>query len=62
MALIWQFPEYKEDPLEEKMKAAKAAAAAARVAGAAPFKPTSRPHTTPTPSIMFHAAGPQPAS
>jgi len=57
-----KFPVYKEDPLEEKIKAAKAAAAAARVVGAAPFKPTSNPHTTPTPTISFHIAGPKPKS
>ena len=55
-----KFPEYKEDPLEEKLKLAKAAAEAARAVGAAPFKPTSKPHTTPTPSIVFHTAGPKP--
>ena len=48
--------------LEEKLKAAKAAAAAARIEGQAPFKPTSKPHTTPTPSIVFHTAGPKPMS
>ena len=57
-----KFPEYKEDPLEEKMKLAKAAAAEARLVGAAPFKPTSKPHTTPTPSIVFHTVGPKPMS
>ena len=55
-----KFPEYLPDPLEEKMKAAKEAAAAARLVGAAPFKPTSKPHTTRTPSIVFHTAGPSP--
>jgi hypothetical protein len=53
-----KFPKYMEDPLEEKMKLAKAAAAEAANVGAAPFKPTSKPHTTPTPSILFHTAGP----
>ena len=57
-----KFPEYKEDPLEEKMKIAKAAAEAAKNVGAAPFKPTSKPHTTPTPSIAFHTVGPKPMS
>ena len=54
------FPPYKEDPLEEKMKLAKEAALQARLVGGAPFKPTSKPHTTPTPSIIFHTAGPKP--
>jgi len=56
-----KFPEYKEDPLDEKMKAAKAAAAAARTEGA-PFKPTSKPHTTPTPTNVIHTNGPKPKS
>jgi len=55
-----KFPVYKEDPLEEKIKIAKEAAAAARVVGAAPFKPTSKPYTTPCPSIAFHVSGPTP--
>ena len=46
-----------EDPLEEKMKLAKAAAAAAKLDGVAPFKPTSKPFSTPTPSIVFKVAG-----
>jgi len=57
-----KFPVYKEDPLEEKMKVAKAAAAEARIAGAAPFKPTSKPFTTPCPTIMFHIPGAKPTS
>jgi len=56
-----KFPEYKEDPLEEKLKLAKAAAEAARQVGSVPFKPTSKPHTTPTPSISFHIVGPKPS-
>ena len=57
-----KFPEYLPDPLEEKLKKAKEAAAAARIVGAAPFKPTSKPHTTPMPSIVFHITGPKPMS
>jgi len=56
-----KFPEYKEDPLDLKIKLAKEAAAAQRVVGAAPFKPTSKPFTTPTPSIVFHTPGGNPA-
>ena len=48
-----KFPPYIEDPLSEKMKLAKAAAAAARLEGVAPFKPTGRGYSTPTPSIVF---------
>jgi len=57
-----KFPEYKEDPLEEKIKLAQAAAAAARMVGAAPFKPTSKPHSTRQPSIAFRIVGPKPMS
>lgn len=56
------FPKYMEDPLEEKMKLAKAAAAAAKLDGIAPFKPTGKPHSTPSPSIVFHTIGPKPTS
>ena len=57
-----KFPEYLPDPLEEKLKKAKEEAAKARIVGAAPFKPTSKPHTTPMPSIVFHITGPKPMS
>lgn len=55
-----KFPEYKEDPLHLKLQKAKEEAAAARREGAAPFKPTGNPHTTPTPTIAFHIVGPKP--
>ena len=57
-----KFPLYIEDPLDEKMKLAKAEAEAAKNVGAAPFKPTSKPFTTPQPSIVFHTVGPKPMS
>ena len=57
-----KFPVYMEDPLHLKVEAAKAAAAAASAVGAAPFKPTGKPHTTPTPSIVFHTVGPKASS
>ena len=56
----WLLGTCSQDPLEEKMKLAKAAAAAARREGAAPFKPTSKPYTTPCPSILFHTPGGSP--
>ena len=59
LGTLTPFPAYKEDPLEEKMKLAKEAALQARLVGVAPFKPTSKPHSTPTPSIVFHTAGPK---
>jgi len=52
-ATLNKFPEYKEDPLDLKIKKAQEEAAANRREGAAPFKPTGNPHTTPTPSIVF---------
>lgn len=57
-----KFPVYLPDPLEEKMKLAKQEAEAAKNVGAAPFKPTSKPFTTPQPSIVFKTFGPQPMS
>ena len=54
-----KFPTYMEDPLDDKLKAAKAAADAVKRTDAVPFKPPMKPHTTPTRSIMFHQAGPQ---
>ena len=53
-----KFPKYIEDPLDVKMKAAKAAADALKREGLQPFKPTSKPFSTPTPTIMFHVTGP----
>ena len=53
-----KFPEYKEDPLHLKVEAAKKAAEEARAVGDRPFKPTGKPHSTPTPSILFHTPGP----
>lgn len=52
-----KFPEYKEDPWDLKIKKAQEEAAANRREGAAPFKPTGNPHTTPNPSIVFHVPG-----
>jgi len=54
-----KFPAYKEDPLDEKLKAAKAAAEAARAIIGNPFKPPQKPKTCPTKSILFHQPGPQ---
>jgi len=53
-----KFPEYKEDPLHLKVKAAKEAAAKERIAGAAPFKLGSpAPFSVPQPTIVFHVPG-----
>lgn len=51
-----KFPEYKEDPLEEKLKAVREEVAKARPTGA-PFKPTSRPKSMRTTTILFHEPG-----
>jgi len=51
-----KFPEYREDPLEEKIKATRAAIEATKVTGA-PFKPTSNPKTMRTQSVLFHQPG-----
>jgi hypothetical protein len=53
-----KFPEYKEDPLDLKVKAAKEAAAALKREGLAPFKPNGNIYSVPTPTIVFHAVGP----
>lgn len=52
LGTFMKFPEYKEDPLEEKLKAAKLAAADARIS-TVPFKPTSKPKSSPSKSIIF---------
>ena len=54
-----KFPEYIEDPLEEKMKVAREAAKAARI-NSTPFKPTSKPKTSPSRTIIFHTKGLKP--
>uniref|UniRef100_A0A7S3BTE4 Cilia-and flagella-associated protein 96 n=1 Tax=Haptolina ericina TaxID=156174 RepID=A0A7S3BTE4_9EUKA len=54
-----KFPEYLPDPLEEKLKAAKEAAQAARASIGGPFKPPQKPKTCPTKTIIFHQPGPQ---
>jgi len=53
-----KFPKYIEDPLDLKVKAAKEAAKTLERDGLAPFKPTSKPFSTRTPTIMFHIVGP----
>jgi len=54
-----KFPLYMEDPLDLKLKAARAAAEAARAVNSNPFKPPQKPKTCPTRSILFHQPGPQ---
>uniref|UniRef100_A0A7S4C2H8 Cilia-and flagella-associated protein 96 n=1 Tax=Chrysotila carterae TaxID=13221 RepID=A0A7S4C2H8_CHRCT len=50
------FPKYQEDPLEEKLKQAREAAAASKISGPA-FRPTSKPKSTRTQSILFRQPG-----
>ena len=57
-----KFPVYMDDPEHLKQAARKAEAEAARAVGEQPFKPTGPPHSTPTPSIVFHTTGPKPTS
>ena len=47
---------YMEDPLDEKIRKTREAVAAAKGDGK-PFRPTSRPKSTRTQSILFHHAG-----
>jgi len=54
-----KFPKYIEDPLDDKLKAARAAAEAARAIIGNPFKPPQKPKTMPQKSILFHQPGPQ---
>jgi len=56
MGTFQKFPEYIEDPLEEKIKAARAVAAATRITTTA-FRPTSNAKSTPQKTILFHEAG-----
>jgi len=51
-----KFPEHMADPLEEKMKAAREAAEAARITGG-PWKPSYAGKTAPTKTVIFHEPG-----
>jgi len=51
-----KFPEYHPDPLDLKIKAVQEEVAKARPTGA-PFKPTSKPKSMRTTSVLFHEPG-----
>lgn len=51
-----KFPQYMDDPLEEKIKAARAQAEKEKITTAA-FRPTSPSKSTPSKSILFHQPG-----
>lgn len=51
-----KFPPYQEDPLEEKLKRTQQEVQSARIKGPA-FRPTSKPKTVRTPSILFRQPG-----
>ena len=51
-----KFPEHIADPLEEKMKASRDAATAAKITGGA-WKPNYNNKTCPTKTVLFHEPG-----